>query len=148
MENKIFKVGDRVFDVFFGWGTVDEVGDNETEYSVRVEWDNEDESSDSYTYDGRYTLGLKRVPRLSFTEYDLVNGGFSQERDLNVMDVVYYKTAESADIKVGYYAGMTNIGIPNKKYHTVYLSANKDEMGRGDAATTVVTFVTTINPLS
>ena len=77
----IFKIGDRVFDIRFGWGEVKEIQE-EGIHVVRVDFDN---CSSSYTKDGKgYHTDLS--PLLSFTEYDLVNGGFSQERPINYDD--------------------------------------------------------------
>ena len=79
----IFKVGDKVFDIRFGWGEVKEIQE-EGVHLVRVDFDN---CSSNYTKDGKgYYTDLSSM--LSFTEYDLVNGGFSQERQINYHDYV------------------------------------------------------------
>lgn len=81
MEKQIFKIGDRVFDIDYGWGEVKEAHYQETtlysmRYPILVKFQT---SSSYYTLDGKWAHG-DSYPRLSFTEYDFVNGGFSQER--------------------------------------------------------------------
>ena len=72
----MFKVGDKVFSCQFGWGEIK--GIHETgDYPLDVSFGNGIEQS--YTKCGRY-FDTDLQPTLSFTEYDLVNGGFSQER--------------------------------------------------------------------
>jgi len=71
----IFKKGDKVFDVFLGWGKV--IGDKVSEtYPLEVDFGG---CIKVYTEHGLH-YWEDQHPRLSFTEYDLVNGGFSQER--------------------------------------------------------------------
>lgn len=83
MEKQIFKVGDKVFDIFYGWGEVKEIQE-EGIHVVRVDFNN---YSQNYTRDGKdYYTDLS--PRLSFTKYDLVNGGFSQERPANYKEYI------------------------------------------------------------
>lgn len=74
----IFKVGDKVFDIFYGWGEVKEIQE-ECTHVIRVDFDN---YSKNYTKDGKY-YHTHLSPILSFTEYDLVNGGFNQKRPIN-----------------------------------------------------------------
>ena len=76
----MFKVGDKVFDVQYGWGRVVEIDVNE-EFPIGVDFI---ESIESYTLDGKYYYE-DNYPRLSFTEYNFVNGGFSQERSKEEM---------------------------------------------------------------
>ena len=72
----MFKVGDKVFSCQFGWGEIK--GIHETmDYPLDVSFGNGVEHA--YTKCGRY-FDTDLQPTLSFTEYDLVNGGFSQER--------------------------------------------------------------------
>lgn len=74
MKNKsIFKVGDKVFDIRYGWGIVEDII-KDWEYLNRVCFENN--IYESYTYDGRFNRSI--MPFLSFTEYKLE--GFSQER--------------------------------------------------------------------
>lgn len=70
----IFKVGDRVFDIRFGWGDVFEVNELQEE-GVWVQFGYND--CREYNHLGMYTE-FDVVPMLSFTEYTLQ--GFSQER--------------------------------------------------------------------
>ena len=72
----MFKVGDKVFSCQFGWGKISKV-DKYTEHPLYVNFGNDVEHA--YTKCGRY-FDTDLQPTLSFTEYDLVNGGFSQER--------------------------------------------------------------------
>lgn len=74
----IFKVGDRVFDFLHGWGEVKEIQKDGT-HVIKVDFDN---YSSNYTRDGKdYHTDLS--PILSFTEYNLIDGGFSQERPID-----------------------------------------------------------------
>lgn len=75
-QENIFKLGDKVFDALKGWGVVIETT-RILPYSIRVRFDSGgdyDCTSSGYYFDDDL------VPRLSFTEYDFVNGGFSQVR--------------------------------------------------------------------
>ena len=87
MEKEIFRVGDRVFDIRHGWGTI--VKYNATQnYPIEVEFDKDDlEELIYYTKYGK-DYKLDDAGLLSFTEYDLVNGGFSQERPVNYEDCI------------------------------------------------------------
>lgn len=68
----IFKKGDRVFCIMYGWGTIIEI--EEGLYPIVVQFDCN--VINTYTKDGSVTESGK--PSLSFTEYTLE--GFSQER--------------------------------------------------------------------
>lgn len=72
----MFKVGDKVFSCQFGWGEIKKIFETD-DYPLFISFSNGMEHS--YTECGRY-LDEDLHPTLSFTEYDLVNGGFSQER--------------------------------------------------------------------
>lgn len=78
MEKQIFKVGDRVFDIRYGWGKVTICADTIL-YPIGVQF-NEDDSQEVilYTEDGKGHLGDNK-PVLSFTEYGFDNR-FSQKR--------------------------------------------------------------------
>ncbi len=80
-QEDIYRIGDRVWDNFngFGWGIVYAIDLNRySPYLVGVRFDN---NIQTYATDGRFRTG-DEFPVLSFTEYDLVNGGFSQVRPL------------------------------------------------------------------
>ena len=81
MIKEIFRVGDRVFDVMYGWGKVISILERSTcEASwVYVEFQVKNVLR-SYTCDGRLDSN-DPYPRLSFTEYTLE--GFSQERPVD-----------------------------------------------------------------
>lgn len=85
MKKQIFKVGDRVYDFNFRWGTVVSIEELSV-YAVEVKFDNYIDNL-SYTIDGKF-IYKDHAPRLSFTKYDLVNGGFSQERPINYEEYV------------------------------------------------------------
>ena len=72
----MFKVGDKVFSCQFGWGEIKRIRET-IDYPLDVSFGNGVEHA--YTKCGRY-FDVDLQPTLSFTEYDLVNGGFSQER--------------------------------------------------------------------
>ena len=77
MSKQIFKVGDRVFDVRYGWGKVTNYYDLRL-YPIGVQFD-EDDSQEVifYSKDGKTSLGDNK-PLLSFEEYTLQ--GFTQEK--------------------------------------------------------------------
>lgn len=76
----VFETGDRVYDFTkgLGWGTIKQIIPNSNiDYPIMVLFDNGELVS--YTLDGKIYENDPH-PTLSFTEYDLVKGGFSQER--------------------------------------------------------------------
>lgn len=84
MEKQIFKKGDRVFDIRFGWGKVKEVLDTlYHNYPITVFFDNIGNVI-TYASDGSFGAGMPQM--LSFTEYTLQ--GFSQERPINYNDYI------------------------------------------------------------
>ena len=76
----VFKVGDKVFDIQFGWGEVYTI-DSEGHYPVCVSYE---ETKTSYTNDGR--RHISGLPTLSFTKYTL--DGFSQERPIDYSEYI------------------------------------------------------------
>lgn len=81
----IFKVGDRVFDIRFGWGTVKHIQEDVSSYfPINVLFDN-DKSQDLKFYASELDEE-KYTNLLSFTEYTLQ--GFSQERPINYDDYI------------------------------------------------------------
>lgn len=73
----VFKVNDRVFDINYGWGKITCIrADVEDDYPVEVKFENDEE--DCYTLEGMSNISYPRF--LSFTEYNLETGGFSQDR--------------------------------------------------------------------
>src|SRR5690606_26145942 len=88
-----------VYHYHYGKGEVMNIYENNN-YPVRVNFDG---VNDSFTRDGRQLLD--HPPTLSFTPYDLVNGGFSQERplpDIEVDTLVYVRDDE--DWKMRYFS--------------------------------------------
>ena len=75
MEKEIFKVGDRVYDIVWGWGIV-----IASDSWVAVDFNS---TRQIFTKDGRYAEYSKTT--LSFTEYTLQ--GFSQERPIILPEV-------------------------------------------------------------
>ena len=75
----VFRLGDRVYEGvrFQSWGTIIETNIRNP-FSIIVQFDNLDNAI-SFTSDGKNII-YDQYPTLSFTEYDLVKGGFSQER--------------------------------------------------------------------
>lgn len=85
----IYKVNDKVYDIFHGWGEVIEVIDD-TIFGVIVKFEDNDRTPNyeaSYTYDGK--LYLAAEPTLSFTKYTL--NGFTNIRLPEVGQVIYVK---------------------------------------------------------
>lgn len=79
MNKQIFRKGDKVFDVIYGWGKVTEVYcHQDRNYPVSVEFEN---SIIKYTHDGKWNTA-DSYSRLSFTEYGF-DDRFSQERPIN-----------------------------------------------------------------
>jgi len=108
MEKKIFKKGDRVFDIRFGWGKV--VDDNKCSlYPIGVKFDkNKSKEIVVYTNNGISDIN-KKFSLLSFTEYKLQ--GFTLRRPLNYEDYIgkwgkFFNEDETdiaIDILVDYY---------------------------------------------
>ena len=84
MKETVFEVGDKVFCIIHGWGTVIKI--NKTGiFPILVSFINNEgyKETSSFTLDGRlYTYSS---PTLSFTEYTLQ--GFSQERPIELPEV-------------------------------------------------------------
>ena len=76
----MFKVGDKVFNYQYGWGTINE----ELTKFILVVFDNCKSVSIPFYKDGKETSRSER-PTLSFTEYTLQ--GFSQERPIELPEV-------------------------------------------------------------
>lgn len=87
MEKQIFKVGDRVYDFYYGWGTITAKREDfeNTDYIWVVAFENG--YIEDYTIEGKYEI-TDKFRSLSFTEYDFVKGGFSQERQINYHDYI------------------------------------------------------------
>jgi hypothetical protein len=101
--NQVFKIGDRVFDIEYGWGKVFEINHLER-HSVRVIFD--DNLQRTYLFDGKYPCegGYPRNV-LSFTEYTLQ--GFSQERPEelpNKGDIVWVRFKENFNWIIGHFS--------------------------------------------
>jgi hypothetical protein len=80
MDERLFKVGDRVFDILYGWGKVTDSNTKNT-YGVIVNFDKQGRVS--YTKNGSIYVGAN--PSLSFTEYS--TPGFSQDRPIELPEV-------------------------------------------------------------
>lgn len=77
VPESIYQVGDTVYHFCFGLGTITSIENEEgVTYPIYVKFDN---SKERFTIEGK-TYNTDKRPILSFTPYDLVNGGFSQER--------------------------------------------------------------------
>ena len=75
-NKEIYKVGDRVYDYKYGWGEVVSLSSTTDNYPICVQFVDD---SKTYTNEGFFTNSNK-CPTLSFTEYEFINGGFSQVR--------------------------------------------------------------------
>jgi len=74
---EIFQVGDKVFDIMYGWGVVDRIDKALLLYPIIVKYKNY--ADEQYAYNIRGVNNARSTtPTLSFTEYTLNN--FSQER--------------------------------------------------------------------
>lgn len=81
-QKQIFKEGDRVFDIRFGWGKVVRIREND-EYPVVVGFGT---TKADYTSNGIYYKGDEIHPILSFTDYRVEP--FSQERPTGYNDYI------------------------------------------------------------
>lgn len=83
MNKQNFKLGDRVFDIRYGWGEVKSVSKNgePTVFFKNIERG----ITYFYTANGK-SFAKDKHPILSFTEYTLE--GFSQERPINYKDCI------------------------------------------------------------
>ena len=87
MAKKIFEKGDRVFDVRYGWGTIKKYNANCT-FPIGVQFDRENIQDLIYYLKSGKDYEIDDVGLLSFTEYDLINGGFSQERPIDYKEYI------------------------------------------------------------
>ena len=109
----IFKKGDKVYDILYGWGEV-QWSDAKGSYPMDVKFKN---STQEYTLDG--SIVLHSPPTLSFTEYTLE--GFSQERPLPFKEggVVYLSDCGDEGwitVKLG--------GILNSQHSDCFISSS------------------------
>lgn len=109
METTIFKIGDPVFDIRYGWGKV-EAGHNLLSVQFEDEYIVYDESD---------------IHFLSFTEYDLVSGGWSQDRSVlnqpKKGDLVYVRDTENELWEIRYFS--------HKKNGIAYCFNNQEKIG-------------------
>jgi hypothetical protein len=94
----IFKEGDKVFDIQYGWGIVKRI-DFDANYPIFCRFDNDKQC---YSIDGKIISGA--IPTLSFTEYTLE--GFSQERPEelpNKGDVVWVRDEDDEHWRVTHF---------------------------------------------
>ena len=112
MKNKeIFKVGDTVYQWQYGKGKVTRTYDDGG-FPIVVKFASG--FITTFTEDGRYSTGQE--PCLSLTPYDLVNGGFSQERtppDIEVDTLVYVRDSLSKEWKMRYFSHFDDSGMIN-----------------------------------
>ena len=87
MDEQIFKVGDRVFDIRYGWGTIKKYNANYT-FPIGVWFDRKDIQDLIHYLKSGKDYEIDDAGLLSFTEYDLVNGGFNQERPIKYEDYI------------------------------------------------------------
>ena len=83
MSKEIFKVGDKVYHIEYGWGVVkDNKCDHVSNFPIVVEF--KEHNLIVFSNDGKEIIGSKQ-PTLSFTEYTLQ--GFTQERPIELPKV-------------------------------------------------------------
>ena len=70
----IFELGDRVFDILFGWGTITHINNIIDDFCIKVTFD----SKIKMWYTANGSLNELYTPTLSFTEYTIE--GFNQVR--------------------------------------------------------------------
>lgn len=98
--DSVFKVGDKVFSINCGWGKVTNIAQGKT-FPILVNYDNGKQGL--YTNDGRADVN-DDFKLLSFTEYDLVNGGFSQVRQIPKDTLVFVRHFESQPWEIRYFS--------------------------------------------
>ncbi len=81
MKKEIFRVGDRVFDIRYGWGEIVSINSDRA-YPITAVFNG---SKTNYTYKGESSTG--NIQTLSFKEYGFDNR-FSQERPVNYEDCI------------------------------------------------------------
>ena len=81
MKKERFRVGDRVFDIRYGWGEIESI-DSTRAYPITAVFNG---SKTNYTYKGESSTG--NIQTLSFKEYGFDNR-FSQERPVNYEDCI------------------------------------------------------------
>ena len=103
-EESLFRVGDRVFDWKFGWMIVKEVFKNKI-------------TAIGYKTEFTFVFLDEDFKRLSFTEYDFITGGWSQERPKplpKVGDIGYFWDDEDLEQKNILYGELKNIDLSHK----------------------------------
>lgn len=109
-EESLFRVGDRVYDWLHGWMTINEVNSHGSIILV------DDNDFQEHTFNGN------NIERLSFTEYNFITGGWSQERPKplsKVGDIGYFWNSDD-DLNNNYifYGKIEEIDSTySKKYH-------------------------------
>ena len=104
-EESLFRTGDRVFDWLHGWMTINEVNSHG---SIILVDDN---------YFQEYTFNGNNIERLSFTEYNFITGGWSQERPKplpKVGDIGYFWDDDDLEQKKILYGELKNIDLSHK----------------------------------
>lgn len=127
MSTEIFKVGDQVFDIRYGWGEIVKSPNN----IIVVNFE-------TYTQVG---YNADNIKLLSFAEYDLISGGWSQDRSVMNQpkkgDLVYVRDSENEIWIPMYYSHTHNkTGLP-----CVFADQKKD------GATQAWRFMEVENPL-
>jgi len=117
------RVGDRVFCIHHGWGTVNQLN-GWMDYPIYVEFDNGEE--DNYDVEGK--IFPNHIPTLSFKAYTIE--GFTQERPEelpSVGDIVWGKSNHNNDWSIGHYLGKQNASykISSMPIATSYWLANQ-----------------------
>lgn len=125
-KDKIFNIGDKVFDITYGWGVVCySPNTDNTNYPVKVRFDNErlGLACLNYASCGRKIRSCGS-PTLSFEEYTL--NGFTQEKPYKEYELVYFRRAEHEKLwQMGYYKGRDE----NTGRHIIYLGQKKEGHG-------------------
>ena len=83
MDKQIFKLGDRVYDIRHGWGTITRVTDDfKSFFPIWVDFDN---GYDKQVYTLEGASKIDKIPMLSFTEYGF-DDRFTQGKSINYHD--------------------------------------------------------------
>ena len=101
-EQQIFKVSDKVYDYRYGWGEVNEIMSDSIVYPISVIYGELETAC--YSKEGKF-VWKDKIASLSFTEYDFINGGFSQERpkpEIKKGQLIYVK--DSGEWKMRFFS--------------------------------------------
>ena len=91
--NIMFKVGDKVYSVTYGWGEVEDITEPNREYPILVVFSGGDDSYTTYTSDGREYIDLNRD--LFFTEISIPQEALVRPANYKTAEIIMTSTITS-----------------------------------------------------